>query len=350
MSKTKKTILVTGTGGRSVGAGILHALIRSNREVSARWDVIAADADSFAWGLYKTRRSLILPRADQSDYIQRLNKVIGMYDVDAVIPGTQAEVEIISNSTEQLIETAFIINRKELVPLMMNKFLLKDVLDGYGIKFIETRSLDNWKSVANSYGFPVIVKPAKDSGGSRGVQIVCNEDDMVRLISKSDNFSFCVQPYMGTADAEYTVGVLNDKNGNLIDSIVMKRKLRGLSLFDSKILDNKQFSISSGYSQGFIIKDQIIQEFCEDLALKLESVGPLNIQLRIHNGVPCVFEIHPRFSGTTPIRADVGFNEVDILLRNYLFDEPFSKINYKYNIAAIRAFEHVLVPMKDMTI
>ena len=55
------TILVTGTGGRSVGSGILHCLLRSSGDVPARWDVIAADADPFAWALYQTKHRAILP-------------------------------------------------------------------------------------------------------------------------------------------------------------------------------------------------------------------------------------------------------------------------------------------------
>jgi carbamoyl-phosphate synthase large subunit len=108
--------------------------------------------------------------------------------------------------------------------------------------------------------------------------------------------------------------------------------------------------VSTGNTQGFIIKDDGIQSFCESLALDLGSVGPLNIQLRIDEktGEPYVFEIHPRFSGTTPIRADVGLNEVDILLRNKLFSESFDRQNYRYDVAAIRAFEHVIVPIEDL--
>jgi carbamoyl-phosphate synthase large subunit len=110
---------------------------------------------------------------------------------------------------------------------------------------------------------------------------------------------------------------------------------------------DRRCAISTGYSQGFIVRAPAIQAFCEELALRLESRGPLNIQLRLDFATkePLVFEVHPRFSGTTPIRADVGFNEVDLLLRNALFGESFARLDYRTNVAAIRAFEHVIVPM-----
>ncbi len=81
---------------------------------------------------------------------------------------------------------------------------------------------------------------------------------------------------------------------------------------------------------------------------QVKSTGPLNIQLRKLDGKFYIFDFHPRFSGTTPIRADVGFNEVDILLRNHLFDEKFGRLNYTTDVAAIRAFEHVIVPINKM--
>jgi carbamoyl-phosphate synthase large subunit len=61
-----------------------------------------------------------------------------------------------------------------------------------------------------------------------------------------------------------------------------------------------------------------------------------------------VFEVHPRFSGTTSIRAAAGFNEVDILIRNFLLNEQFSNIQYQTDVAAIRAFSNILVPRSEM--
>lgn len=345
----KKTVLITGTGGRSVGAGILYALLHADPKVLHRWNVISADASPFAWGLYKTKCSLLLPFASDRNYIRKLKRAIQEHKVDAVIPGTNQEVEVISNNKDKLSDITVITNRKKLIPLMMDKFKLQATMNKMGISFIETRPLSEWKFTVRKYGFPVIVKPATNSGASRGLHLVGNEDEMKQLLCDTDKESCpCVQPYIGTPEDEYTVGVITDRDGSLIDSIVIKRKLTGLSLLHSRKIKNCTHAISTGYSQGFVIKHRAIQEFCENLALKLGSIGPLNIQLRMHNKKPYVFELHPRFSGTTPIRADVGFNEVDILLRNFLYGEKFSRLNYKYDVAAIRAFEHVIVPIKKI--
>jgi carbamoyl-phosphate synthase large subunit len=46
------------------------------------------------------------------------------------------------------------------------------------------------------------------------------------------------------------------------------------------------------------------------IAKKLELNGSINIQLRLHEGLPYIFEINPRFSSTVFIRSELGFNDV----------------------------------------
>jgi carbamoyl-phosphate synthase large subunit len=197
-------------------------------------------------------------------------------------------------------------------------------------------------------GYPVIVKPAVSTGGSRGVRIVTTREEMGQLAAELGDAiqHYILQEYVGTGDTEFTVGVLTDRQGGLIDSLVIQRKLAGLSLLENVTHDGRNYAISTGYSQGFIVDNSRIQELCERVALKLGSNGPLNIQLRTDGERVVVFEVHPRFSGTTPIRSDAGFNEPDVLLRNYLNGEKFGRLGYTRNLVALRAFEHVLVPFE----
>jgi carbamoyl-phosphate synthase large subunit len=346
-----KTVLVTGTGGGSVGSGILHALLCSSDEVRSRWRVVAADADSFAWGLYIADAAALLPFANSPDYLPAMRRLIEAYDIDAIVPGTEAEIPPLLRNAAALSPAVVIANRLDLLPLMLDKFATAKKLEDLGYAVIPTSPVADWRFIASRFGFPLIVKPTRETGGSRGLHLVCDEQELQRLLPLLDErTSPCVQPYVGDSEEEYTVGVLSDFSGNLIDSIVMHRKLSGLSLLSSRNIPDRRCALSTGCSQGFIVRDPAIQAFCERLAVQLDSRGPLNIQLRLdpRTKAPFVFEIHPRFSGTTPIRADVGFNEVDILLRNALFGESFGRLEYRANVAAIRAFEHVIVPIEKL--
>ena len=344
----KKNILITAVGGRSVGSGILHSLLRSSKEVSDRWNIIAADADSFAWGLYKVQHRILLPLAKEENYIQSIKDAIEKYNLDAIIPGSEIETQILTQN-RNLFKIPIIANEFELMPYMMDKFYCLSKIKEFELPTIPTFKISEADKVINQYNFPLIIKPTVGTGGSKGV-VICEDIKKFKSIEKEiiGKENYCIQPLIGDEEEEYTVGVLSDKKGEIIDSIVMKRKLIGLSLLDSKFINNKKVSISTGYSQGYFIKNAKIQTFCEDLARKIGSKGPLNIQLRILDNKIYVFEVHPRFSGTSTMRADVGFNEVDILLRNFLFDEKFERIKYQYDVAVIRAFEHVIVPIKEM--
>ncbi len=346
----RTNVLVTGTGGRSVGAGILHALLRSSREVKERWRVTAADSDPFAWGLYVAERAATLPSAASPDYMSKVADLVKKHQFAAIIPGTQPEAEVLARNVGHLRSVKLISNRPELLPLMSDKYLVEKTLKELGLPHIQTEAAKDWRKIAAAHGFPIVFKPTANSGGSKGVHLAADENEALFILSQLDQSSAtCAQPYIGNPDSEYTVGVLSDVEGSLVDSIVMHRKLIGLSLLQSRTLNDRTYAISTGYSQGVFKKEPKIQDFCERLALLLRSRGPLNIQLRAaEDGTLYAFEIHPRFSGTTPMRADVGFNEVDLLLRSALFQEKLGRVSYRNNMAVIRAFEHVVVPVEDM--
>ena len=64
------------------------------------------------------------------------------------------------------------------------------------------------------------------------------------------------------------------------------------------------------------VKKATICSQCEALARKLGSRGPLNVQGRLRDGVFLPFEVNPRFSASTYLRALAGVNELAIYLRN----------------------------------
>lgn len=344
----KKNILVTGVGGRSVGSGIVHALCRSASASKDRWHVIGADADPFSWGLYVTPEATLLPFASAPGYIEAVQRAIERFHLDAIIPGTEAETERLTREQSRL-DVPVIANSAGLIPLMMDKRLAEQRLRELGLPFIPSYTLDQSREAVSAHGFPLIAKPAVGTGGSRGLVMIFDQAELERYRAHAAPGSRpMLQPYLGTPEEEYTVGVLSTPDGALVDSIIMRRKLMGLSLFDAREAGGRRVAVSTGYSQGFFVEDEEIREFCETLSRALGSRGPLNLQLRRHEGKLFVFEIHPRFSGTTTMRADAGFNEPEVLLRHQLLGETFGRLGHRVNVAAIRAFEHVLVPMEAM--
>ena len=45
-----------------------------------------------------------------------------------------------------------------------------------------------------------------------------------------------------------------------------------------------------------------------------------------NNNIPVCFELNVRFSGTTPMRAKWGYNDIEAMIREYIYDEDINEI------------------------
>lgn len=335
-------VLVTGVGGRSVGHQILHAL----GETGDRYRVVAADCDPFSFGLYLGGRARVLPRADDPGYIEAVAAVVREEGIRAILPGTEAEVRALAPHAASFRAAGchVVVNPPEIVALCSDKGDLGAWLTANGFSTPRTAPLERWRELAGESGFPLVGKPSRETGGSRGVALLCDEEEVLQYALHASPGTL-VQEYVGDEEHEYTVGVLlAPEGGRVIDAIVLRRKLTGLSLGSARTVAGRRYAISTGYSQGFVVDNPLVRRRCCELALALGAAGPLNIQCRLVGEDLSVFEVHPRFSGTTSIRASVGFNEPDVLLRCLLCGETFHSLPHRTGVAVIRALQHVVVP------
>jgi len=193
--------------------------------------------------------------------------------------------------------------------------------------------------------FPCIVKPSKGTGGSDSVYLAANAEECMVYVEllKRNNRSLIVQEYIPLDEGEFTIGVLSLPDKSVVGAIAMKR------VFNSKLAiayKSKFGLISSGYSQGLIADFQNLKEEAIRIANSVGSTGPFNIQARVKDGKLVPFEINPRFSASTYLRAKAGFNEVDFYLQNVIHGTK----EFKYSINNgyyLRSFEEVYVPLNE---
>ena len=348
ISRHKLTILLTGVGGRSIGHQVLQAL----RLAETPYRVVCTDADPFSFGLYDGDACAIVPLASSPDYPGAICELVRRHAVQVVIPGTEPEVLTLSAMRTELEDLgAFLIaSPPEPVALCADKMRLYDWLTARGYGTPRTAAARDWRALAEAVGFPLVGKPTRQSGGSRGVHILADPEEAEEYIARfpGDPSALAIQEYVGDADSEFTVGVVVSRSGSVIDSIVLHRKLMGLSLAATRDLSDRTAALSTGYSQGFIVEDREISAFCEKLAADIGARGPLNVQLRRAKDGIKVFEVHTRFSGTTSIRAAAGFNEPDMVIRDHVLGAKVGRQHYRVGVAAIRAFTARLVPIEEM--
>ena len=193
--------------------------------------------------------------------------------------------------------------------------------------------------------FPVVVKPSVGGGGSANVYIAQDRKELEGLaeyLNLGENqIKFFIQEYVGTPNQEFTVGVLHDMNGDYINAIAVKRALTG-QLNIRMAVPNRtkktelgsRLVISSGVSQGQIGRFPEVINQCREIAQAIGARGAVNIQCRLVNDVVKVFEINPRFSGTTSLRAMVGYNEPDVLIQKHIYGAAIEK-DFFYEEATI---------------
>lgn len=337
-------VLVTAIGGGGHGDQILKALLLAP---SGRYQILGADANPHCPQAELVEQFFTLPLASDPEYMKVLLRICQELDVKALFHGCEAELVLFAKN-RKLIEEAGIflpINDTALIQLCMDKAKTNTRLAELGFVVPRYVSVISESEFDNIDWFPVVVKPAVGGGGSANVFIAQDLKELralaVYLGLGSVTSGFMIQEYVGTPDQEFTVGVLHDLNGLYINSIAVKRHLNsGLSVRTSvtnrtgrEELGSK-LVISSGVSQGDIGRYENVTKQCREIADKLGSRGPLNFQCRFVNGNVLVFEINPRYSGTTSLRAMVGYNEPDLLIQRHLCGQDIES-NFPYDETTI---------------
>jgi carbamoyl-phosphate synthase large subunit len=343
--ENKIPVLITGVGGASMGEGLIKTL----KSAQIPYRIVAVDALPVSVGFLDADSYYQVPSGSDESYLKTILEICEKEAIKVVIPGSEPELKKMSDNREEFKKRGILllINNEKVIDICMDKWKTVDFLQKNGFLcpasyFIQNEDQLNSLILEIESKLPVIIKPVTGGGASVNTFIAQDREELF-FFSKyvlKQGFIPLVQEYVGIPTEEYTVGVLTDMRGKLIDSIALKRQI--LSGLSSKLkiknrwinkINHPLLAVSSGYSQGMIDQYRDIRDVAEKIAFKLNSTGPINVQGRKTEKGFYVFEINPRFSGTTVIRAVVGFNEPDILIRQEILKEEINgPIDYKTGI------------------
>lgn len=353
-------VLVTGVGGGGHGEQVLKAL----RMAETPYTIVGTDMSPISMGLYEVDKRYVVPPANESTYIAKILDICERENIAALITGSEPELSKVSENRGEFEERRILllINAPNVLKICMDKwktynFLMSNGFDCPRSLLVgEGTDLENL-DVGNILTLPVVIKPALASGGSSNVFLAQDQEELIFFVKylKKQGLRPLVQEYIGSHEEEYTVGILTDIiRGDLIGSIAIKRQI--LSGLSNKIkVKNRHpdkvksdiLTISSGISQGIIDDFPEVRRYGEEVALKLGSKGPLNIQCRKVEERVYAFEINPRFSGTTSLRAMVGYNELDILIRKHILGEDIGTIEYRKGVI-VRGLSELYIPLDKL--
>jgi carbamoyl-phosphate synthase large subunit len=321
-------VLVLGVGG-NVSQGILKVLALS--DIPTR--VIGACIDPRSFGLYTVEKAYVSPRADDPAFLVWLIDICQKENIHAILSGVEPVLTVLSIAAERIrAETGAVcvVASKECLEIADDKLLTCQWLQSNGFafpRFADVRDPTEVDALVLECGYELIAKP-RFGKGARGVFVVRDEATLAAAMRLP---GYMLEEYLGDASQEYTVGCFNDVDGNVRGAIVMRRELLEGTTLRAEV---GEFPDVRAEAIG--------------IAERLACAGPSNIQMRLHRGRPTCFEINMRFSGTTPMRARLGFNDVAAALENFVLGRPAHDMPVITSGIALRYWNEAYPDPKDV--
>jgi len=296
----KINILVLGVGG-NVSQGIITAIRLSKIPCKIIGACISADS----LGLYMCDAAYISPYANDDSFVGWVAELCNKEVVSIVFSGVEEIVytlELNRNMFQAITKAVFVSSDLVNLEIGGDKFQTVEWLKNNQLNFplyAQFQDKEALENLISQCGFPLIAKPNRGKGSSGIVKLKSKED-----LSLVPNNDYCIQQYLGDEKQEYTVACYVNKTGIQQELIILRRDLKYGTTFMAEIVENDSIKVE-----------------CKRICEKFKPKGPLNIQLRMHNGIPVCFELNVRFSGTTPIRARFNYNDVEAMIQEYIFNK-----------------------------
>ncbi len=277
----KSVVLITGIGG-DISQGVATILRECRRDLC----LVGVDVHSQHGGHRLVDFYETIPSALDPDYFSSLELIIDKYQVDFFLPMTEPELGVLPPPFHSNLSSVKLITAgSEVIAAGLDKLSTIKALEKLGLPVPWTVSVGNGEPLA----YPCILKNRYGSG-SRSVFMLQNKEDATYLSKRYPDAIF--QEMLEPPDREITCAVYRRTDG-CVYSLLMMRRLTGGFTGWAKIIDNEE-----------------IRTMCEQIANGLNLRGAMNIQLRLTDQGPRVFEINPRFSSTVLMRHRIGFKDL----------------------------------------
>jgi carbamoyl-phosphate synthase large subunit len=324
------TVVVSGVGS-TIGLGIAKALRMCSIYGIDKIRIVGVDANPLAVGLYCLDAAHLVPSGTDSfdAYFEALVEVCREEEADIFLSGWDGELIPLGNRAEEFFDLSGtqVGHRPFGVAEASDKWLTYEHLAlRHKIsmpKTVLTSDVEGMRILMENYPAPYILKPRCGSG-SRGLFKVKTLDEALFLTSYLGEA--VLQEELLPADEEYTIGVFMMDKGDSSGAFVLKRSLMSGLSYRMEVVENTELA-------NFAIEAV--------RALGLEGVA--NVQLRQTSEGCKLFEINPRFSSSSSVRAVYGFNEAELAVRYFLLKER-PKIQKTLKGICLRYWEEMFIP------
>jgi carbamoyl-phosphate synthase large subunit len=244
---SRAAVLLTGVGKRYdiVSAFAQHAF------------VVAADPSPLAPAQYAADVRVAPPRVDDAAYVPFLQELCERYDVRAVVPLTDLDLEVLARSALP----AFVPG-PDVCRATFDKFLAHQLLEAHGLP-----SPPTWLPEDEPLGFPAVVKPRQGSG-SRSIHPAANgfeADFFARYVREP----VMVQRLMD--GPEFSVDLLCDLDGRCLNAIprTMLESRGGESIKGTAIADPELIELGRAVAEALPLRGPATVQMFRDRELGL---------------------------------------------------------------------------------
>ncbi len=287
-----------------IGAEAAQGILKALRAEQDTFFILGLDHQDDCVGFHMVDAYETTPDCIRDEFIPTLIGFLQKHRIQYYFSGVDLEVAYLSAHRTQIeSETAcrLLLPPKAITDVATDKLKTSDWLNAHGLPYPKTWDQKdlNPDVLPNDMAFPLIAKP-RQGYGSRGIDKL-NDTTALKAhlaaqhVNSEDGASiygtYCYQAYLD--GPEYTAELLFDDEQRLVDTLCTERILRqGRTICAWPILDGR------------------FDTFLQDVGHALSGMrGAINVQFRInHTGLPTIFEINPRYSGSTGMRVELGFN------------------------------------------
>ena len=275
-------ILVTGAGG-DIGIAVSR-ILRSTNEIQK---IIGTDISDDNAASHYCDEFLLIPKFNNKNYFIKLKEIITRKKIDLIIPTSEEEIRgwFSSGIRHEFSGVPLIIANENSLHVGFDKLETSIFLKSNNMFYPWTVDA----TISKPLSFPCILK-SRSGSGSKDVYLV-NQNDFTYFSSKfRDNYIW--QEFIDGYDHEYTCGLYRTVDKR-VRTIIFRRKLKGEET-----------------GSGIVVENKSINDLLYKIAYKLKLQGSINVQLRVSQDNPIVFEINPRFSSTVMFRHILGFKDL----------------------------------------
>lgn len=254
--------------------------------------VVVTDVNALSPAVYAGDRAYLVPLTSDPAYLDEVLAICEAERIGMLIPTIDDELPIFSAAVERFAAAGVrvVVSPLASTELCNDKFETCRLLREKGVAAAESFVP---ATLPADPQFPLFIKPRGGRGSVGAVTVRTPRELDFFLDYVSDPV---IQEYLD--GPEFTIDVLCDFAGRPLSIVPRERVVVRAGVID----------------RGRTVNDPALIELARACTSALTFVGPINIQCRMKDGRPAIFEINPRFSGGIPLTIEAGADFPAMLL------------------------------------